>query len=193
MRSSQRRRCRSSRSASWPVLVPLAKQVKRCPSRSVNRSWGAGVRAFLADDHGHAHRVVQAGPRAGQPGREVMGPPPEPVRISTRRRCSWASANRWPRYGRRQCRTPRCPGAARWPAVPCAVRAAVGEDGHMCQSLRSQCNRLRGGNFANRSRTTAANKAIATTHGRCRTWQPRKYRQVGGGAHGRVQESAKLI
>ena len=32
------RRCRSSRSASWPLLVPVAKAVNRWPSMSVNRS-----------------------------------------------------------------------------------------------------------------------------------------------------------
>jgi hypothetical protein len=37
-----RRRCRSSRSASCPPLVLVAKQVNRCPSMSVNRSCAPG-------------------------------------------------------------------------------------------------------------------------------------------------------
>jgi len=44
MRSSQRARWRwrSSRSASWPRRASVAKQVKRCPSISVNRSCAPG-------------------------------------------------------------------------------------------------------------------------------------------------------
>jgi hypothetical protein len=44
MRSSHlaRRRWRSSRSASWPFLASVAKQVNRCPSMSVNRSCAPG-------------------------------------------------------------------------------------------------------------------------------------------------------
>ena len=64
IRSSHRarRRCRSSRSASWPPLVLVARQVKRCPSMSVNRSCAPGCGRSFADDD----------PHPGRPGRQVQ-------------------------------------------------------------------------------------------------------------------------
>ena len=54
------RRCRSSRSASWPRLVLVAKQVNRCPSMSVNRSCAPGC--------GRSLRTMTRIP-SGQPAR----------------------------------------------------------------------------------------------------------------------------
>jgi len=97
IRSSHRarRRWRSSRSASCPARVPVAKQVTRCPSMSVNRSCAPGWGPFLADDHPHpgwpGRQVQQAGqlgdPRAG-PGLAagVIGGFPDPV---WERRMAW--------------------------------------------------------------------------------------------------------
>ena len=63
MRSSQRarRRCRSSRSASWPRAVLVANAVTRMPVEVGDAQLRAGVRSFLAHDHPHPRR----------PGREV--------------------------------------------------------------------------------------------------------------------------
>ena len=60
MRSSQRarRRCRSSRSASWPFLASVAKAVNRCPSRSVNRCPSRSVNRSCAPGCGRSLRTM---------------------------------------------------------------------------------------------------------------------------------------
>jgi hypothetical protein len=57
-----------SRSASWPFLVLVAKQVNRCPSTSVNRSWAPGMRPFLAGEHPHPLRPARQIQQAGELG-----------------------------------------------------------------------------------------------------------------------------
>jgi hypothetical protein len=108
MRSSKRarRRCRSSRSASWPFRVDVAKQVIRWPATAVNRSWAPGcgrsVRASPARPGSHAYRrrsPRESAPNVAWPSAVASGP------VSSRR----CNLRRWS--------TRRFRGAALWPGA----------------------------------------------------------------------------